>query len=130
MCKTCKKKKKMICFFLGCKASLISGNISCINVFKYCYFKSVLKDDDYFFQALEAFTSAVKINPEHADAFYQRGLCKMRLQQATSVHDFNRALAANPNLFQVLNIILLIRYCLHFPVCVILHGLFQFLFKT
>ncbi|MGH0182233.1 UNVERIFIED_CONTAM: hypothetical protein FKN15_009259 [Acipenser sinensis] len=52
-------------------------------------------------KALEAFTSAVKINPEHADAFYQRGLCKMRLQQATSVHDFNRALAANPNLFQV-----------------------------
>nr|XP_015206045.1 PREDICTED: tetratricopeptide repeat protein 6 isoform X1 [Lepisosteus oculatus] len=52
-------------------------------------------------QALEAFSNAVKINPDYADAFYQRGLCRMRLQQSKSVQDFNRALSINPNLFQV-----------------------------
>ncbi|KAL0968964.1 hypothetical protein UPYG_G00220560 [Umbra pygmaea] len=52
-------------------------------------------------QALEAFNSAVKINPEFADAYHQRGLCRMRLQQSKSVQDFNRALSINPNLFQV-----------------------------
>uniref|UniRef100_A0A3P8XAW7 Tetratricopeptide repeat domain 6 n=1 Tax=Esox lucius TaxID=8010 RepID=A0A3P8XAW7_ESOLU len=51
--------------------------------------------------AFEAFSNAVKINPDYADAYHQRGLCHMHLQQSTSVQDFNRALSINPNLFQV-----------------------------
>ena len=34
-------------------------------------------------------------------AFYQRGLTKMKLKHAKGIHDFNRALAINPTLFQV-----------------------------
>uniref|UniRef100_A0A4W5M2Y3 Tetratricopeptide repeat domain 6 n=1 Tax=Hucho hucho TaxID=62062 RepID=A0A4W5M2Y3_9TELE len=52
-------------------------------------------------QAFDAFSNAVKINPDYADAYHQRGLCRMRLQQSKSVQDFNRALFINPNLFQV-----------------------------
>ncbi|XP_039597221.1 uncharacterized protein ttc6 [Polypterus senegalus] len=51
-------------------------------------------------EALEAFTNSVKMNPDLADAFYQRGLCRMRLQPAKSIQDFNQALAVNPVLFQ------------------------------
>ncbi|XP_064783069.1 uncharacterized protein ttc6 [Oncorhynchus masou masou] len=52
-------------------------------------------------QAFDAFSNAVKMNPDYADAYHQRGLCRMRLQQSKSVQDFNRALFINPNLFQV-----------------------------
>ncbi|XP_014340070.1 uncharacterized protein TTC6 [Latimeria chalumnae] len=51
-------------------------------------------------QALGAFNNAVKICPNYADAYYQRGLCRMRLQQAKCIQDFNRALTINPKLFQ------------------------------
>ena len=34
-------------------------------------------------------------------AYYNRGLTKMKLKHAKSIHDFNRALAINPKLFQV-----------------------------
>ncbi|XP_067099361.1 uncharacterized protein ttc6 [Osmerus mordax] len=53
------------------------------------------------FMALDAFSNAVKINQDYAEAYHQRGLCRMRLQQSKSVQDFNRALSINPNLFQV-----------------------------
>eukprot|EP00063_Salmo_salar_P075225 XP_014050060.1 PREDICTED: tetratricopeptide repeat protein 6 isoform X1 [Salmo salar] len=56
---------------------------------------------DLLLQAFDAFSNAVKINPDYADAYHQRGLCRMRLQQSESVQDFNRALFINPNLFQV-----------------------------
>lgn len=36
-----------------------------------------------------------------SQAFYQRGLTKMKLKHAKGIHDFNRALAINPSLFQV-----------------------------
>lgn len=36
-----------------------------------------------------------------SQAFYQRGLTKMKLKHAKGIHDFNRALAINPTLFQV-----------------------------
>ncbi|KAJ1102670.1 hypothetical protein NDU88_000114 [Pleurodeles waltl] len=52
-------------------------------------------------KALDAFSTAIKADPGHTAAFYQRGLCRMRLNQAKSVQDFNRALAINPKLFQV-----------------------------
>ncbi|KAM5129116.1 tetratricopeptide repeat protein 6 [Mantella aurantiaca] len=53
-----------------------------------------------FLQALEALTSAVKTRSGYCDAYYQRGLCRMHLQQANCVQDFNRALEVNPKHFQ------------------------------
>ncbi|XP_077320800.1 tetratricopeptide repeat protein 6 [Lithobates pipiens] len=53
-----------------------------------------------FLQALEVLTSAVKSRSGYCDAYYQRGLCRMRLQQASCVQDFNRALEINPTHFQ------------------------------
>lgn len=34
-------------------------------------------------------------------AYYQRGLVRMKLKQSKGIQDFNRALALNPKLFQV-----------------------------
>ncbi|XP_069806650.1 tetratricopeptide repeat protein 6 [Dendropsophus ebraccatus] len=53
-----------------------------------------------FLQALEALTSAVKNRSGYCDAYYQRGLCRMRLQQSKCVEDFNKALQINPKHFQ------------------------------
>ncbi|KAL9955567.1 hypothetical protein ACROYT_G036906 [Oculina patagonica] len=50
--------------------------------------------------ALDAFNNAIRVNPDYAEAFYQRGLTKMKLKHAKGIHDFNRALAINPTLFQ------------------------------
>ncbi|XP_031569552.1 uncharacterized protein LOC116304042 [Actinia tenebrosa] len=50
--------------------------------------------------ALDAFNDAIRVNPEYAEAFYQRGLTKMKLSHSKGIHDFNRALAINPTLFQ------------------------------
>ncbi|XP_048830069.1 uncharacterized protein LOC125707163 [Brienomyrus brachyistius] len=56
---------------------------------------------DNLSQAVDAFSDAVKIDPNLADAYHQRGLCRMRLRQPKSVQDFNRALAIDPSHFQV-----------------------------
>ncbi|XP_068110122.1 tetratricopeptide repeat protein 6 isoform X2 [Hyperolius riggenbachi] len=53
-----------------------------------------------FLQALEALTSAVKARSGYCNAYYQRGLCRMGLQQANCVQDFNRALEIDPEHFQ------------------------------
>ncbi|XP_044127196.1 tetratricopeptide repeat protein 6 [Bufo gargarizans] len=53
-----------------------------------------------FLQALEALTSAVRNRSGFCDAYYQRGLCRMRLQQSKCVQDFNKALQINPGHFQ------------------------------
>ncbi|KAM9294421.1 tetratricopeptide repeat protein 6 [Gastrophryne carolinensis] len=53
-----------------------------------------------FIQALDALTSSIKVRPGFCDAYYQRGLCRMCLQQASCVQDFNKALEINPNYFQ------------------------------
>uniref|UniRef100_A0A8B9KLU6 Tetratricopeptide repeat domain 6 n=1 Tax=Astyanax mexicanus TaxID=7994 RepID=A0A8B9KLU6_ASTMX len=50
--------------------------------------------------ALEAFSKATRINPDYAEAYHQRGLCRIRLQHSNSVQDFNRALCINPNFYQ------------------------------
>ncbi|XP_071495128.1 uncharacterized protein [Diadema antillarum] len=51
-------------------------------------------------KAYEAFNSAIKINQDYPEAYYQRGLTRTRLHQAKGILDFNRALALNPKLFQ------------------------------
>ncbi|XP_015261046.1 PREDICTED: tetratricopeptide repeat protein 6, partial [Gekko japonicus] len=50
--------------------------------------------------ACEAFSTAVKLYPRYADAFYERGLCRMQLQQEKCILDFNKVLAILPNHFQ------------------------------
>lgn len=42
----------------------------------------------------------VQINPNYAEAFYQRGLCRLKLDHSKGVQDLNRALALQPNLFE------------------------------
>ncbi|XP_033111439.1 uncharacterized protein LOC117112460 isoform X2 [Anneissia japonica] len=51
-------------------------------------------------KAYEAFNEAIKIDPEYPEAFYQRGLTRMKLRQSKGILDFNRALALNPKLYQ------------------------------
>ncbi|XP_066464554.1 tetratricopeptide repeat protein 6 isoform X2 [Eleutherodactylus coqui] len=53
-----------------------------------------------FLPAFEALTSAVKNRSGYGDAYYQRGLCRMRLQQSKCVQDFNKALQINPKHLQ------------------------------
>uniref|UniRef100_W5JYA2 Tetratricopeptide repeat domain 6 n=1 Tax=Astyanax mexicanus TaxID=7994 RepID=W5JYA2_ASTMX len=57
-------------------------------------------EDSLLPQALEAFSKATRINPDYAEAYHQRGLCRIRLQHSNSVQDFNRALCINPNFYQ------------------------------
>ncbi|XP_063144977.1 tetratricopeptide repeat protein 6 [Candoia aspera] len=52
------------------------------------------------FKACDAFTSAVRLYPRYADAFYQRGLCRMQLRQSKCILDFNKTLAIFPTHFQ------------------------------
>nr|XP_048271664.1 tetratricopeptide repeat protein 6 isoform X1 [Myodes glareolus]XP_048271666.1 tetratricopeptide repeat protein 6 isoform X1 [Myodes glareolus] len=50
--------------------------------------------------AFDSFTKAVKANPDFADAFYHRGLCKVKLNKDNSILDFNRAITLNPKHYQ------------------------------
>ncbi|XP_040598979.1 tetratricopeptide repeat protein 6 [Mesocricetus auratus] len=50
--------------------------------------------------AYDSFTKAVKANPEFAEAFYHRGLCKVKLNKDNSILDFNRAITLNPRHYQ------------------------------
>ncbi|XP_078682864.1 uncharacterized protein LOC144917111 isoform X2 [Branchiostoma floridae x Branchiostoma belcheri] len=53
-----------------------------------------------YMDALEAFNNALKVNPSYAEAYYQRGLTRLRLKQSKGIQDFNRALALDPYIFQ------------------------------
>ncbi|KAL1790377.1 tetratricopeptide repeat protein 6, partial [Sigmodon hispidus] len=50
--------------------------------------------------AFDSLTKAVKANPEFAEAFYHRGLCKVKLNKENSILDFNRAITINPKHYQ------------------------------
>ncbi|XP_007891557.2 uncharacterized protein LOC103178545 [Callorhinchus milii] len=52
-------------------------------------------------EAFESFNKALKLFPLYALAYYQRGLCRMGLQETNYIQDFHRALDINPNLFEV-----------------------------
>ncbi|XP_041358343.1 uncharacterized protein LOC121375146 isoform X3 [Gigantopelta aegis] len=54
-----------------------------------------------YFEALENFNEAIKYDPVHAEAFYQRGLTRIKLKQSKGILDFNRALAIDPKIFQI-----------------------------
>ncbi|XP_077095050.1 uncharacterized protein ttc6 isoform X1 [Siphateles boraxobius] len=70
-----------------------------------CYMTQMLSlqecEDSLLLKALDAFNSTLSMNPDHAEARHQRGLCRVYLQDSTGVQDFNRALQINPNLYQV-----------------------------
>ncbi|XP_008063780.2 uncharacterized protein LOC103268029, partial [Carlito syrichta] len=50
--------------------------------------------------ALDSFTKAVKANPNFAEGFYQRGLCKAKLHKDNSILDFNHAITLDPKHYQ------------------------------
>ncbi|XP_032098398.1 tetratricopeptide repeat protein 6 [Sapajus apella] len=50
--------------------------------------------------AFDSFTKAVKANPDFAESFYQRGLCKAKLHMDSSILDFNCAITLNPKHYQ------------------------------
>ncbi|XP_058522343.1 tetratricopeptide repeat protein 6 isoform X2 [Ochotona princeps] len=57
-------------------------------------------EEGNFQTAFEYFTKAVKVNPDFAESFYQRGLCKAKLRKDNSILDFNRAITLNPKHYQ------------------------------
>ncbi|XP_028638363.1 tetratricopeptide repeat protein 6 isoform X1 [Grammomys surdaster] len=72
-----------------------SVSAECLYNLGLCYM-----EEGNFQMAFEAFTKAVKANPELAEAFYHRGLCKVKLNKQNSILDFNRALTLNPKHYQ------------------------------
>ncbi|XP_006891646.1 PREDICTED: uncharacterized protein LOC102862704 [Elephantulus edwardii] len=50
--------------------------------------------------ALDSFTKAINANPEFAEGFYQRGLCRVKLGKDNSILDFNCTLTLNPKHYQ------------------------------
>ncbi|XP_059812571.1 uncharacterized protein ttc6 [Hypanus sabinus] len=56
---------------------------------------------DKLTKAVDSFDKALKIYPKFAKAYYQRGLCRMKLHEINCIYDFHRALAINPGLFEV-----------------------------
>uniref|UniRef100_UPI00398E5DDC uncharacterized protein ttc6 isoform X3 n=1 Tax=Pristiophorus japonicus TaxID=55135 RepID=UPI00398E5DDC len=58
-------------------------------------------EQDKLLEAIDAFNNALKLYPKFAKAYYQRGLCRMRLHEVNCVYDFHRALAINPKLYEV-----------------------------
>ncbi|XP_059860639.1 tetratricopeptide repeat protein 6 [Delphinus delphis] len=51
-------------------------------------------------KAFDSFTKAVKADPDFAEGFYQRGLCKVKLHKDCSILDFNRAITLDPKHYQ------------------------------
>ncbi|XP_072485861.1 tetratricopeptide repeat protein 6 isoform X3 [Notamacropus eugenii] len=66
----------------------------------YYYLGLCYMQDGSLYLAFDCFNKAVKAYPEYAEAFYQRGLCKVKLQKERCVLDFNRAITINPQHYQ------------------------------
>ncbi|XP_060031436.1 tetratricopeptide repeat protein 6 isoform X2 [Erinaceus europaeus] len=73
----------------------VAASSDCLYHMGLCYL-----EDGNAHMALDTFTKAVKANPNFAEGFYQRGLCKVKLRKHTSILDFNRAITINPNHYQ------------------------------
>ncbi|XP_063118718.1 tetratricopeptide repeat protein 6 isoform X4 [Rattus norvegicus] len=72
-----------------------SVSADCLYNLGLCYM-----EEGNFQMAYESFTKAVRANPDFAEAFYHRGLCKVKLNKQHSILDFNRALTLNPEHYQ------------------------------
>ncbi|KAL6088015.1 hypothetical protein STEG23_022373, partial [Scotinomys teguina] len=75
--------------------SAISVSAECLYNLGLCYM-----EEGNLQMAFESLTKAVKANPEFAEAFYHRGICKVRLNKDNSILDFNRAITLNPKHYQ------------------------------
>ncbi|XP_012579860.1 PREDICTED: tetratricopeptide repeat protein 6-like [Condylura cristata] len=75
--------------------SVMAASADCLYYLGLCYL-----EDGNIQLAFDSFTQAVKANPEFAEGFYQRGICKIKLQRDNSILDFNRALTIDPNHYQ------------------------------
>uniref|UniRef100_A0A8C2VL38 Tetratricopeptide repeat domain 6 n=1 Tax=Chinchilla lanigera TaxID=34839 RepID=A0A8C2VL38_CHILA len=73
----------------------VALSIDCLHNLGLCYMV-----EGNLQMAFDYFTKAVRANPDFAEGFYQRGLCKVKLQKDNSILDFNRAIALNPKHFQ------------------------------
>ncbi|XP_048456382.1 uncharacterized protein ttc6 [Rhincodon typus] len=52
-------------------------------------------------EAMDSFNNAMKLVPNFAKAYYQRGLCSLKLHDFNCIYDFHRALTINPQFFEV-----------------------------
>nr|XP_035116265.1 tetratricopeptide repeat protein 6 isoform X3 [Callithrix jacchus] len=77
----------------GPNATTISAD--CLYNLGLCY-----KEEGNLQMAFNSFTKAVKANPDSAESFYQRGLCKAKLYKDSSILDFNCAVTLNPKHYQ------------------------------
>ncbi|XP_077625369.1 tetratricopeptide repeat protein 6 [Crocuta crocuta] len=73
----------------------VAASADCLYNLGLCYM-----EEDNVQMAFDCFTKAVKANPDFAEGFYQRGLCKVKLHKDGSVLDFNRAITINPKHYQ------------------------------
>ncbi|EHB03873.1 Tetratricopeptide repeat protein 6 [Heterocephalus glaber] len=73
----------------------VAISVDCLHNLGLCYM-----EEGNLQMAFDCFTKAVKANPDFAEGFYQRGLCKVKLQGDNSILDFNRAIALNPRHYQ------------------------------
>ncbi|KAM5336951.1 tetratricopeptide repeat protein 6 [Glossophaga mutica] len=73
----------------------LEASADCLYNLGLCYM-----DEGNLQMAFDSFTKAVKTNPNFAEAFYQRGLCKMKLHKDTSILDFNHAITIDPKYYE------------------------------
>ncbi|XP_035584032.1 tetratricopeptide repeat protein 6 isoform X3 [Zalophus californianus] len=73
----------------------VAASADCLYNLGLCYM-----EEGNIQMAFDCFTKAVKANPDFAEGFYQRGLCKVKLHKDSSVLDFNRAITLNPKHYQ------------------------------
>uniref|UniRef100_A0A8C2LFU4 Tetratricopeptide repeat domain 6 n=1 Tax=Cricetulus griseus TaxID=10029 RepID=A0A8C2LFU4_CRIGR len=73
-----------------------------INISSECLYNLGLcyMEEGSLLMAHDSFTKAVNANPDFAEAFYQRGLCKVKLNKDSSILDFNQAITLNPGHYQ------------------------------
>ncbi|XP_048217938.1 tetratricopeptide repeat protein 6 [Perognathus longimembris pacificus] len=89
-------KKALEVYFLSDKdLSAVATSADCLYNLGVCYM-----EEGNYQMAFESFSKAVKANPDFSEAFYQRALCKVKLQKDNSIMDFNRAITLNPKHYQ------------------------------
>ena len=88
---------------VGKHQEAISDYKKCIflkdDVFQYHYnLANVYFDTRQFAQAVDYYTSAIKINPNDSDIYSNRGTCYIQIsQRKLAYNDFKKALSMNPN---------------------------------
>ncbi|KAM5235483.1 tetratricopeptide repeat protein 6 [Ctenodactylus gundi] len=73
----------------------VAASADCLYHLGLCYM-----EEGSLHTAFDYFTKAVKASPDFAEGFYQRGLCKAKLQKENLLLDFNRAIHLNPKHYQ------------------------------